>query len=250
MDNNLLKKFNEIEKVHWWWEGRRQILSQLITRKRKQKVLDMGFGTGETMSYLQKILSSAFICGIDASIVAVRFAKSRGHKNALKGSATKLPYKTNTFDTTLALDVIEHIKDDQKVINEMFRVLKPGGEAIITVPALPFIWSKHDSGQGHKRRYTRRRLVSLAKKAGFQIKFISYFNFILSPVIILIRLVGRLKPFNKLGEYDSKLNYDISFKKNINQLLKAIFITEVKMLKKISYPIGISVAAKFIKPNA
>lgn len=249
MNNNLLRKFNQIEKIHWWWEGRRQILLQLITPKKNQKILDIGFGTGETMTYLKKILPKPDLYGVDTSPVAVRFAKSRGHKNAQKGSATKLPYKARTFDTTLVLDVIEHIEDDQQVINEMFRVLKPGGEAIITVPALPFIWSKHDSGQGHKRRYTRRRLVKLAKTAGFKVKFISYFNSFLSPLIVLIRLIGRLKPFNGLNEYDSKLNYDLSRKKIINFLLKSMFVGEIKLLKWVRYPIGISVAAKFVKPN-
>lgn len=249
MNNNLLKKFNKIEKIHWWWEGRRQIISQLITRKKEQKILDIGFGTGETMSYLKKILFNPDLYGVDTSPVAVRFAKSRGHKNAKRGSATELPYKAKTFDTVFALDVIEHIEDDQKVVDEMFRVLKPGGEAIVTVPGLPFIWSKHDSGQGHKRRYTRRRLVKLAKKAGFKVEFISYFNFILSPLIIFIRLIGRLKPFSGLNEYDSKLNYDLSRKKIINFFLKLIFVGEIKLLKWVTYPVGISVATKFVKPN-
>lgn len=249
MNQSLLKKFNQIEKTHWWWEGRRQIISQLITPKKNQKVLDIGFGTGETMNYLQKILLNPVLHGVDASVVAVRFAKSRGHKMAKKGLATKLPYRSNTFDTTLALDVIEHIGNDQKVVDEIFRVLKPGGEAIITVPALSFIWSKHDTGQGHKRRYTRRRLVKLAKKTGFEVHFISYFNFILSPIIIFIRLIGRLKPFNKLGEYDSKINYDISDKKLINSFLKTIFVTEIKCLNFFRYPIGISAVVKFVKTN-
>ena len=201
------------------------------------------------MTHLKKILSKHDLYGVDTSPVAVRFTKSRGHKNAQKGSAAKLLYKANTFDTTLVLDVVEHIEDDQQVINEMFRVLKPGGEAIITVPALPFIWSKHDSGQGHKRRYTRRRLVKLAKKAGFKVEFISYFNFILSSIIILIRLIGRLKFFNNLNEYDSKLNYDLSRKKFVNFILRSIFVGEIGLLKWVAYPIGISVAAKFVKPN-
>lgn len=247
MNNNLLRKFNQIEKVHWWWVGRRQIISQSITRKKNLKILDIGFGTGETMCFLQEILKDPSLFGVDTSIVAVRFAKSRGHKNVRKASATKLPYQPNTFDTVFALDVIEHIKDDQKVFQEIYRVLKPGGELIITVPALPFIWSNHDSGQGHKRRYTRRRIIKLSKKSGFQIKFISYFNFFLSPIIIIIRSLGNLKPFAKLNEYDSKLNYDISNQKIINSILKKLFVSEIKMLKRIRYPIGISITAKFIK---
>lgn len=249
MNDNLLKKFNQIEKVHWWWAGRRQIISQLITSKKNLKILDIGFGTGETLCYLQEILETPLLHGVDTSIVAVRFAKSRGHKNVKKASATKLPYRSNTFDVIFALDVIEHVEDDQKVFQEVYRVLKPGGQLIVTVPALPFIWSNHDSGQGHQRRYTRRRIVKLSQETGFQLNFISYFNFFLSPLIITIRSLGNLKPFAKLNEYDSKINYDISNKKLVNSLLKLLFVSEIKLLKKINYPIGISIAAKLTKPK-
>lgn len=247
MNEKLLKYFHEIEKIHWWWEGRRQILRQSITKKNGLKILDIGCGTGETLTFLENFLDKPKLFGVDSSAVAIDFAKKRGHQKILKVDAQKLPFKEGTFDYVLLLDVIEHIEDDAGTILEAKRVLRPGGHIIVTTPALQFIWSEHDTAQGHYRRYVRRRIRSLATKSRMGIERISYFNFFLSPAIIAIRLLGNLKPFKKINSYDSKLNFDVAKKSLINSLLKFIFVTEIKLMKYVSYPIGISIFAIFKK---
>lgn len=247
MNEKLLRYFHEIEKIHWWWEGRRQILRQTIAKKSGLKILDIGCGTGETLTFLENFLDKPKLFGVDTSAVAVEFAKKRGHQHILKVDAQKLPFKEDTFDYVLLLDVIEHIKDDAATILEAKRVLRRGGHIIITTPALQFIWSEHDTAQGHYRRYVRRRIRSLAVKARMGIERISYFNFFLSPAIIAIRLLGNLKPFKKINSYDSKLNFDVAKKSFINSLLKFIFVTEIKLMKYVSFPIGISIFAIFKK---
>jgi SAM-dependent methyltransferase len=242
MNKKLLKYFNLIEKRHWWWEGRRQILRQSIYPEEKNlKVLDIGCGTGETLTFLQSYLKSPTLYGIDNSPTAIKFAKSRGHKNILKVNAKNLPFKANTFDYILLLDVIEHLKDDIAILKEAKRVLKKTGKIIITAPSLQFIWSEHDTAQGHYRRYTRHKIIDISHRAGLTISRISYFNFILSPPIILIRLLSRLKPFKKLGKYDSDLNFNIAQKNLLNDFLKKLFVTEILLTRYISYPIGISI---------
>lgn len=247
MNEKLLKHFNNIEKIHWWWEGRRQILRQSIKNEPGLKILDIGCGTGETLSFLKEYLDKPKLYGIDNSQVAIDFAKKRGHKNIRKVNALKLPYKNNTFDYILLLDVIEHIENDLELLQETKRVLKKGGKIIITAPALQFIWSDHDTQQGHFRRYTRSRFRMLAQKARLKITRISYFNFFLSPAIISLRLLGRLRPFKQINSYDSKLNFDIAKKSKINDLLKTIFVSEIKLMQYLNYPLGISVFASLKK---
>lgn len=246
MNKKLLQYFNQVEKHHWWWIGRQQLIKNLLQDKNPISILDVGCGTGETLSFLKKTFPKSKLRGVDFLSEAVEYTKNRGHKSR-RADALKLPFKDATFDVVMYLDVIEHIKDDNKVIKEARRVLKPGGTIIITAPALPFIWSDHDKNQGHFRRYTRRRLRILAAKNRLQISHLSYFNFFLSPPIIILRVLSRLNPFKHLASYDSKLNYDIVNKKFFNSLLKKIFVFEVNLLKYINYPIGISVAAEFIK---
>lgn len=243
MNEKLLRHFNDIEKIHWWWEGRRQILRQTIIKRSELKILDIGCGTGETLSFLENYLDNPKLYGIDNSKIAIDYAKKRGHKNIRQVNALKLPYKDNTFDYILLLDVIEHIEDDLSLLKEAKRVLKRNGRIIITAPALQFIWSEHDSQQGHFRRYTRTRLKNLAQKNKLKVSRISYFNFFLSPAIIFLRLLGKLKPFNQINNYDSKLNFDIAKKSQINDLLKVTFVNEIKLMKFVDYPVGISVFA-------
>jgi len=250
MSKKLLHYFNEIERIHWWWVGRRQLINQLSLNRLKSKtrpaILDIGCGTGETLTHLKTLLPQAQLHGLDTSPTAVKYTRLRGH-SVLLGNALKLPYKDASFDSILLLDVIEHIEPDTEVLNEAKRVLKPGGFIIVTAPALPFIWSDHDTNQGHKRRYTRRRMRLLAQQTNLQLSFLSYFNFLASPVIILIRLLGNLKLLHRLVSFDSKLNYDIAKKRPVNDLLSKFFVGEIKLLKFVRYPWGISICACFTK---
>lgn len=247
MNDDLLEHFNRMERHHWWWEGRRELVKSLLGRKRHKRILDVGCGTGETLSFLGKLFPKAKLYGIDSSQKAINFSKSRGHKEIIKANAIKLPFKDNFFDAVLILDVLEHIKDDQRAINEAKKVLKKDGKIIITSPGLSFIWSPHDEMQGHQRRYTRREMRKLAKEAGMEVSFISYFNFFLSPLIVTIRLLSRIKRFSYLASYDRGINFEIANKNFLNSLLRTIFMTEIKLLRCLRYPFGISIAAVFEK---
>lgn len=246
MNDDLLAKFNEVERFHWWWAGRQELIKNLLIPNNPEKILDIGCGTGETLTFLKTQFPKASLQGVDLSPEAVKFTQKRGHRARIS-EATNLPFKDGSFDSVLLLDVIEHIDDDNSVIKEAKRVLKSGGIIILTAPALQFIWSAFDVNQGHFRRYTRRRLIELAEKNNMKVNFLSYFNFFLSPVIITIRMVTRLPFFKKYGEYDSRLNYSIAYNKFINTVLKTLFVTEIKMLRFIRYPIGVSVVIKFQK---
>lgn len=243
MDEKLLGHFNRIEKHHWWWEGRRQILRQEIKKGTSLKILDIGCGTGETLSFLKKYLDKPDLFGVDSSPIAVEYARNRGHQQITQTDAGKLAFESGSFDYVLLLDVIEHIKDDSKVLEEAKRVLKNDGKILITVPALQFLWSEHDSQQGHFRRYVRKRIKRLARTAKLRIERISYFNFFLSPFIIGVRLLSRIKMFSNLGDFDSNLNYDVANKNLINKVLTFIFVNEIRLMKHINYPFGISIFA-------
>ncbi len=246
MNDDLLYKFNEVEKFHWWWAGRQELIKNLLQPEKPKKILDVGCGTGETLTFLKKIFPKAELFGVDLSPAAVKFSKKRGHRAKIS-AATDLPFPNESFDAIVILDVIEHIKADSAVIKEAKRILKPGGVIILTAPALQFIWSAHDDNQGHFRRYTRHRLTSLAVKNKLTIQFMSYFNFFLSPIIIPVRMISRLAPFKRFGEYDSKLNYKVAYHKGMNSILRVIFITEIKLLRFFNYPLGVSVVVKLQK---
>ena len=249
MNDALLDQFHRVEEKHWWWAGRRKLLQLLLTDVKAGSILDIGCGTGQTMTFLRKIFPKSHLVGVDPAAAAVRYAKSRGHKEVIRSTAEKLPFPSGSFDVVLFLDVLEHIPHDDQALSEAYRVLKPGGTVIITAPALSFIWSRHDTAQGHQRRYTRHAIRSLAAGSNFKLDFISYFNFFLSPPIIAVRLASRLKPLAFLAEYDNSMNFNVATVSPLNSLLEKIFTTEVGLLEFLRYPLGISVAARLKKPG-
>lgn len=247
MNKQLLDFFNEVEHKHWWWEGRRQILRQALKSAPNLKILDIGCGTGETMTFLRSHIPGCVLYGVDVSADAIEYAKNRGHKNIELAGAEKLPFPDNYFDYVLLLDVIEHIEDDVSVLVEARRVLKPNGKVIITTPSLQFIWSEHDTAQGHFRRYSKSQIHKIAEGSKLKVDKIGHFNFFLSPPIIFVRLLSKFKPFQKLGKYDSKLNFNIVHNTLINNILKFIFVNEIKLMELLIYPFGISIFAALQK---
>jgi ubiquinone/menaquinone biosynthesis C-methylase UbiE len=108
----------------------------------------------------------------------------------LQAEATHLPIKENAFDVVMLLDVLEHV-EDRIVLADVQRILRPGGFAVITVPAMPWLWSYRDKGAGHLRRYTRRKIVRILTNERLQVEELRYYQCLLFPFVIVTRLLGR-----------------------------------------------------------
>src|SRR5687768_16790056 len=114
------------EETHFYYKANHNIILSLISRyvpQKRLKILDAGCGTGLLAKKLEKLGN---VEGIDYSTEAVRFAKKRG-VIVKQGLVDKLPYNKNTFDVVVCVDVINHswVKNEQKALEEMNRVLKP-----------------------------------------------------------------------------------------------------------------------------
>lgn len=130
-------------------------------------VLEIGCGSGELSPYLKNYT------GIEIS------------KNSCKsiiGDAHELPFKSDSFDLILLLDLLEHT-DDKLVMEEVYRIIKPNGHVIIMVPAFDFLWSQHDIDNHHLRRY-RRGMLPLNK---FKTIMFTYWNCLLFPLMVLAK---------------------------------------------------------------
>lgn len=226
-----------MEISHWWYKVRRKIIHDLVKKyfpnKNNLEILDVGCGTGALMMEVNKYGN---VQGIDVSSLAIDFCKSRGIKKVSLGGATNIGHPDNTFDLAFALDVLEHVEDDKGGIREMYRVLKPGGLAIIFVPAFMFMWGENDILCMHYRRYTLRELKNKLTEGGFEIVRSSYFNTFLFGPIALLRVVARL-----LGiKIKSDLKLGNPF---LDYLFYKIFLLESFFLKYFNFPIGVSAMA-------
>lgn len=79
-------------------------------------------------------------------------------------------------DCVVMINVLEHIADDEAVLAECRRVLRPGGHLLVFVPALPLLYSPVDRWLGHHRRYVSRELLDKAARAGLDVVRCSYFD--------------------------------------------------------------------------
>jgi len=165
------------EKFHWWFQGRRAILRHVFWDKynlnKKSDIFSIGCGS---VAELEELSHFGRVLGIDISDFCVNNALNAGF-NAIKGDITKNSIKNEQYDVVVALDVLEHIKDDKIAIAEIFRILKKGGYALITVPAGNYLWSQYDEQAMHYRRYTKNTLLSSMSNKGIEILEFSYFNF-------------------------------------------------------------------------
>jgi SAM-dependent methyltransferase len=85
--------------------------------------------------------------------------------------------RSRQYHLVLILDVLEHIEDDTAALGQLWQLLKPGGRAILTVPALQSLWSVHDVVNRHYRRYDKMGLQRLLKGSGFAVHDLRYFYF-------------------------------------------------------------------------
>lgn len=231
-----LSRLSQIELRHFWFVGRRVLLDQLLNRflgNKAQQVLDLGCGTGLMVDILMR--QGHHVVGLDLrpeGLSAIH--KALPQSWLLQAEATRLPLKENTFDAVMLLDVLEHV-DDRLLLAEVRRVLRPGGVAVITVPAMPWLWSYRDEAAGHLRRYTRRQLTGLLDGAQFQLLKISYYQCLLFPLVLVTRLSGRKGP----GMRDLE---DLPFPA-LNTVMTWINKLEVRLSDIISWPWGSSLVA-------
>lgn len=180
MDSAEIRKHVALEGRHWWHRERRAILDREVRRLGPPgRALDVGAAGGGNCEVLRSRGWKAIAA--DYSAVATEIARERG-LDALRADARDLPLSGDTFDLVIAMDVLEHIDEDNLASEEIARVLKPGGRAFITVPCGLELWSAHDVALGHVRRYTRESLTEVVEKAGLVIDDLWSWNVLLRPV--------------------------------------------------------------------
>ena len=94
---------------------------------------------------------------VDISVEALAKLRRRGARVALS-EVTSLPFGTGVFDLVCALDIIEHVEDEDGALSELSRVAKSGATLLLSTPLHPSMWTPFDDFVGHKRRYEPERL--------------------------------------------------------------------------------------------
>jgi len=226
----------EVEQSHWWFIGRRRILAGFVEQicrqvtDRPARILDVGCGTGANLLMLANYGEAE---GVDVSEEALAFCRARGLDKVRLGAAEELPYEDGTFDLVTAFDVVEHMDDDLAGLKEMRRVLRPGGRALLFVPAFMFLWGLQDDVSHHRRRYRLPELRRVLEQAGFEVERSTYANITFFAPILLGRQLMRLTGITT--ESENSINVPA-----LNGLFGAILGAESTVLRYMNLPFGVS----------
>ena len=218
-----------IEEHHWWFLGRRRIVTELVHRlvplSRQNLIVDIGCGTGANIEAFAEEYSCV---GVDPSPEAIalarrRFPNARFICGAIPDAPGEVEGEANLF---LLMDVIEHVPDDFWLLSTILARAKPGALVLITVPADMRLWSEHDVSFGHYRRYDLSRLARVWAGLPVTVPLMSYYNTRLYPIVRGVRAINRLR-----GRASGTAGTDFQTPpKPLNLLLQSIFAGEANVL--------------------
>jgi len=240
MDRTAYESLRDSQQKHWWFTGRRSIIRRLISKHladvERPAILEAGCGYGGNLPLLQEFGDvSAFEYDDDAR----KYASQNLNIDVARGVLPDdLELGAEPFDLIAMLDVLEHIEQDKASLETLRGLLKPDGKLLITVPAFPWLWSKHDELHHHVRRYSRANLSKTIADAGLELERIGYFNSLLFPLALVERALSKI--VKNTGSHDTPPKF-------INAILAKIFGFEQHLVGNVPMPYGLSLFA-IVKP--
>lgn len=234
-DAQNFEKLTAVEASNFWFRARNQLIVWALKKYfcSAKNFLEIGCGTGYVLSGIQKFLPQLNLSGSEISCVGLNSAAKRINQAMLfQMDARKIPF-VEEYDVIGAFDVLEHIEEDELVLQQMYQAIKPGGGIIVTVPQHQFLWSQQDDHACHVRRYNVTDLKNKAMKAGFKIIKTTSFVSLLLPLM----LVSRLQKRKKVENYDPLQELKLS--KGLNTAFENILAFERLMIRAgINFPMG------------
>lgn len=151
----------------------------------KGNILEIGSGIGNISQFFVSEGANITLSDFDTGYFN-RLKEKFGEKQNMKGIhhidlSVKNPEELypgliNKFDTVFALNVVEHIEDQQQALLNAHTFLREGGRVVILVPAFKWLYNSFDKQLGHYRRYTKGSLQNLIRTTGFEVIYAQYFN--------------------------------------------------------------------------
>ena len=237
---HYFKELAELEAENFWFRARNKLILWALQKysPEMKSFLEIGCGTGFVISAISKRFPEASLSGSEYFEEGLLYARQRVPSAGFtQMDARHIPCESE-LDAIGAFDVLEHIDEDEVVLLQIFKALKPGGTVFITVPQHRWLWSAVDEYACHVRRYEAKELHQKVCRAGFEIIRSTSFVSTLLPAMYLSRLMQRNKMDVKM---DVKM--DAMAELRINPILNKIFewflYFELVLIRAgVSLPVG------------
>lgn len=213
MDDTEIQLLDSLENNHWWYQIRKRILvNEVISFGHSLSILDLGSASGGNSMRLLEMGHS--VTSVEYSDLGVSIQRRKGIP-VLQADARSLPFKNNTFDLVVCLDVLEHIVEEEQVVSEIYRVLKPSGKFIISVPEGKKLWSSHDVAVSHVKRYERDELAFLAESSGLVVSKMYSRNVFVKPIAMFTRRFTRGSDLKSVPWLLNKIIFGFAYIENV-----------------------------------
>ena len=247
---HLLRATARAEARHFWFRGFRAFVTPLlevaVADRTQARVLDCGCGTGANLELLDRF-GRAY--GFDLTEIGLRIGRDAGRTRLARATVTAVPFPTASFDIVTSFDVLYSLPDSEEktAIAEMYRLLKPGGYALVNVAAMDMLRGDHSVLSREVRRYSRGELRVRMEQAGFVIRRLTYTNATLVPPLAIARLLQRRRGLRRESEADAEIAVPPA---PINALMTAVMRLEALWLRAFDAPFGSSLLCLARKPSS
>jgi SAM-dependent methyltransferase len=246
---HLLRATAKAEARHFWFRGFRAFVTPLLTHatahRPGMRLLDCGCGTGANLSLLDGF-GRAY--GFDLSATGLRIAREAGRTRLARASVVAAPFPDGSFDVVTSFDVLYALDhhDERAALDEMFRLLRPGGFAVVNVAAMEILRGDHSVLSREVRRYRRADLGALLARAGFTIIRLTYTNATLFPPLLVARALQRVRGLRRESDAPNELRVPPA---PVNVLLTGMLWLESQWLRAFDAPFGSSLLCLARKPE-
>jgi len=247
--DQLLRATAQAEERHFWFRGFRAFVTPLVraaTEGRSDvRILDCGCGTGANVDLLSRF-GRAY--GFDLTESGLRLGREMGRTRLARASVTAVPFPSASFDLVTSFDVIYALDDreEQTALAEMFRLLRPGGYAIVNVAAMEMLRGDHSVFSGEIRRYSRAGLQARMAAAGFSVVRLTYTNAALWAPLLVTRGFQRLRGLRDGHHTPPEIAVPPA---PLNALLTGVLWLESLWLRRFNAPFGSSLLCLARKPE-
>jgi SAM-dependent methyltransferase len=247
MNTDEYSNLGRVEREHWYYAGKRELVRRWLERTGalgpEAVLLDCGAGTG---LFAAEMRAACQVRVLDDHAESLAILRTRfTAEEIIEGSATRIPFDAPPVDAVTALDVLEHVANDRGAVAELGRVLRPGGVAVVTVPAMMSLWGYWDEALHHHRRYDLAALCALFPAGTWAIEHVNYTNVAVFPAVWMVRRWQRWRNLGTASRVE-----DMVPPAWLNGFLRWVFVG-TGLWRSPRFPFGVSlllVARKRVSP--